>query len=133
MNGVAAGTATLPAESGGATARLVDGPIDIGSLESAVAGSGYGAVVTFAGRARDTSDDGRTVVEELKASADTAGIPIVILSGVARGEEQDWKGAYFLGKPFSPDELGLAQKPGGDAALYACEHGGAEPRPRGAR
>ena len=49
--------------------------------------------------------DGRTVVEELKASADTATIPIVILSGVARGEEQDWNGAEFLGKPFSPDEL----------------------------
>lgn len=49
--------------------------------------------------------DGRTVVEELKASEATSGIPIVILSGVARGEEQDWKGAHFLGKPFSPDEL----------------------------
>ena len=49
--------------------------------------------------------DGRTVVEELKASADTAGIGMIILSGIARGEEQDWKGAQFLGKPFSPDEL----------------------------
>jgi DNA-binding response OmpR family regulator len=49
--------------------------------------------------------DGRTVVQELKASAATSGIPIVILSGVARGEEQDWQGAHFLGKPFSPDEL----------------------------
>ena len=49
--------------------------------------------------------DGRTVVEELKSSAATSAIPIVILSGVARGEELDWKGAHFLGKPFSSDEL----------------------------
>lgn len=49
--------------------------------------------------------DGRTVVEELKASEATRRIPVVILSGVARGEEQDWRGAVFLGKPFSPDEL----------------------------
>ena len=49
--------------------------------------------------------DGRTVVDELRASADTATIPMIILSGIARGEEQDWNGAEFLGKPFSPDEL----------------------------
>ena len=49
--------------------------------------------------------DGRAVVEELKADEATRRIPIVILSGVARGEEQDWRGAEFLGKPFSPDEL----------------------------
>ena len=49
--------------------------------------------------------DGRTVIEELRATKATSGIPIVILSGIARGEEQDWKGAHFLGKPFSPDEL----------------------------
>jgi molybdopterin synthase catalytic subunit len=55
--------AFLPPVSGGATAMLVDGPIDIGSLEAAVAGRGYGAMVTFAGRARDKSDDGRIVVE----------------------------------------------------------------------
>ncbi|HEX7171948.1 MAG TPA: molybdenum cofactor biosynthesis protein MoaE [Candidatus Limnocylindria bacterium] len=55
--------AFLPPVSGGATALLVDGPIDLDALEAAVAGPGHGAVVTFAGRARDTSDDGRTVVE----------------------------------------------------------------------
>ena len=55
--------AFLPPVSGGATAALVDGPIDIGALEAAVTARGHGAVVTFAGRARDTSDDGRAVVE----------------------------------------------------------------------
>ena len=54
--------AFLPPVSGGATTSLVDGPIDLAALESAVAGSGLGAVVTFIGRARDRSDDGRTVV-----------------------------------------------------------------------
>ena len=49
--------------------------------------------------------DGRAVVEELKADEETRSIPVVILSGVARGEEQDWRGAEFLRKPFSPDEL----------------------------
>ena len=49
--------------------------------------------------------DGRAVVEELKAHEETKRIPVVILSGIARGEEQDWRGAEFLGKPFSPDEL----------------------------
>jgi molybdopterin synthase catalytic subunit len=55
--------AFLPPVSGGATSLLVDEPIDVGALESAVAGSGFGAVVTFVGRARDHSDDGREVIE----------------------------------------------------------------------
>ena len=55
--------AFLPPVSGGATSLLVDGPIDVGALESAVAGSGHGAVLTFIGRARDRSDDGREVTE----------------------------------------------------------------------
>jgi molybdopterin synthase catalytic subunit len=55
--------AFLPPVSGGATTALVDSPIDVGALESAVARSGFGAVVTFVGRARDRSDDGRTVTE----------------------------------------------------------------------
>ena len=55
--------AFLPPVSGGATTSLVDGPIDLAALESTVVGSGVGAVVTFVGRARDRSDDGRTVVE----------------------------------------------------------------------
>lgn len=55
--------AFLPPVSGGATGRLVDGPIDVAALETAVAGPGFGAVVTFVGRARNRSDDGRTVIE----------------------------------------------------------------------
>ena len=55
--------AFLPPVSGGAKSHLADEPIDVGALERAVATSGHGAVVTFVGRARDRSDDGRPVVE----------------------------------------------------------------------
>ena len=55
--------AFLPPVSGGATTALADEPIDVAALESAVARSGFGAVVTFVGRARDRSDAGRIVTE----------------------------------------------------------------------
>ena len=64
--------AFLPPVSGGAIA-LTDAPIDVDALERSVSGPGIGAVVTFVGRARDTSDDGRTVVElEYEAYAEMA-------------------------------------------------------------
>jgi molybdopterin synthase catalytic subunit/molybdopterin converting factor small subunit len=55
--------AFLPPVSGGGATALTDGPIDVDALERAVAASGHGALVTFVGRARDRSDDGREVVE----------------------------------------------------------------------
>ena len=56
--------AFLPPVSGGAgRIGLTDAPIDVSALEASVAGSGDGALVTFLGRARDTADDGRAVVE----------------------------------------------------------------------
>ena len=55
--------AFLPPVSGGATAALASGPIDVASLERSVADAASGAVVTFIGRARDRADDGREVVE----------------------------------------------------------------------
>jgi MoaE-MoaD fusion protein len=54
--------AFLPPVSGGA-GDLTDQPIDVDALETSVARSSHGAVVTFVGRARDVADDGRTVVE----------------------------------------------------------------------
>jgi molybdopterin synthase catalytic subunit len=53
--------AFLPPVSGGADTALTDHPIDVHALEASVATSGRGALVTFVGRARDTSDDGREV------------------------------------------------------------------------
>jgi MoaE-MoaD fusion protein len=55
--------AFLPPVSGGARAGLTDQPIEVKALERSVASSGHGALVTFIGRARDRSDDGRAVVE----------------------------------------------------------------------
>lgn len=55
--------AFLPPVSGGATAALTSGPIDVAALENEVADAGSGALVTFVGRARDRADDGREVIE----------------------------------------------------------------------
>lgn len=61
--------AWLPPVSGGSgdpsvgRIGLTDGPIDVAALEASVAGVEHGALVTFVGRARRTSDDGREVVQ----------------------------------------------------------------------
>ena len=55
--------AFLPPVSGGGRTGLTDSPIDVRGLEGEVAGSAYGALVTFVGRARDRADDGREVLE----------------------------------------------------------------------
>jgi molybdopterin synthase catalytic subunit len=55
--------AFMPPVSGGGPSGLTDGPIDVEALESEVAATGHGALVTFVGRARDRADDGREVLE----------------------------------------------------------------------
>jgi molybdopterin synthase catalytic subunit len=58
--------AWLPPVSGGADgglSGLTDAPIDVAALEERVAGLEHGALVTFVGRARRTSDDGREVTQ----------------------------------------------------------------------
>jgi molybdopterin synthase catalytic subunit len=83
--------AFLPPVSGGATMTLTSEPIDAAALESAVAGSGHGAVVTFVGRARDTADDGREVMElEYDAYPEMA---IAVLSEIAAEAESRWGAA----------------------------------------
>lgn len=80
--------AFLPPVSGGATTTLTGGPIDVAALEAAVAESGHGAVVTFVGRARDRSDDGREVVElEYEVYPELAA---TILDEVAAAAEVRW-------------------------------------------
>ena len=65
--------AFLPPVSGGGRTGLTDGPIDVDALEASVAGLEHGALVSFVGRARRSSDDGREVVElEYGAYADMA-------------------------------------------------------------
>ncbi|MDQ3881116.1 MAG: molybdenum cofactor biosynthesis protein MoaE [Chloroflexota bacterium] len=82
--------AFLPPVSGGAsTVALTNGGIEVADLE-AVAGTGHGAVVTFIGRARDTADDGRTVVElEYEAYDEMA---LAVLESIVREAETRWRG-----------------------------------------
>lgn len=49
--------------------------------------------------------DGRRVHAALRADEATRSIPVFVLSGMARMEEDDWPDAYFIGKPFSPEDL----------------------------
>ena len=80
--------AFLPPVSGGSIMTLTDQPIDVAGLESALARAGHGAVVTFVGRARDTADDGRTVLElEYEAYPEMA---LAVLSEIAEEAESRW-------------------------------------------
>ena len=49
--------------------------------------------------------DGKQVLKALRAEEQTRDIPVFVLTGMARGPAEDWPGAQFVGKPFSPDEL----------------------------
>jgi CheY-like chemotaxis protein len=48
---------------------------------------------------------GKEVLMALRDDASTKDIPVVVLTGMARGEPSEWPGATFVGKPFSPDAL----------------------------
>jgi MoaE-MoaD fusion protein len=87
--------AFLPPVSGGAPlVGMIDGPIDVAALEAAVAAGGHGAVVTFVGRARDTADDGRTVLElDYAAYAEMAG---AVLSEIAAEAASRWGAAVAV-------------------------------------
>lgn len=49
--------------------------------------------------------DGKEVLTALRKEPSTSAIPVFVLTGMARGEESEWPGAFFVGKPFSPDTL----------------------------
>jgi DNA-binding response OmpR family regulator len=49
--------------------------------------------------------DGKQVLLALKKGEATSSIPVLVLSGMARGDEEEWPGAHFVGKPFSPEDL----------------------------
>ena len=49
--------------------------------------------------------DGKEVLLALRADESTRDIPVLVLSGMAKGPSSDWPGAQFVGKPFSPDAL----------------------------
>ena len=80
--------AFLPPVSGGATTALVDGPIQVRELERTVADSGFGAMVTFVGRARDRADDDRPVIElEYEVYPEMAASVLAEIAGEA---EEQW-------------------------------------------
>jgi DNA-binding response OmpR family regulator len=49
--------------------------------------------------------DGKRVHAALRADAATSSIPVFVLSGMSRGGQDDWPGAHFIGKPFSPEHV----------------------------
>ena len=80
--------AFLPPVSGGAATALTDVPIDVHALERAVDDRARGALVVFVGRARDRSDDGRTVVElEYEVYPEMAA---AVLDEIAGEAERRW-------------------------------------------
>lgn len=48
---------------------------------------------------------GKEVLAALRMDDSTKDIPVLVLTGMARGEPSEWPGATFVGKPFSPDAL----------------------------
>ena len=88
--------AFLPPVSGGGVclSSLTDGPIDVAELEAAVQSSASGAMVTFVGRARDHSDDGRSVTElEYEVYPEMAE---AVLAEVARDAAERWGAAVAV-------------------------------------
>ncbi len=49
--------------------------------------------------------DGKQVLTALRAEEWGRELPVFVLTGMARGAPEEWPGAEFVGKPFSPDEL----------------------------
>jgi two-component system, OmpR family, response regulator ResD len=49
--------------------------------------------------------DGTEVLAKLRQNERTKGLPVFVLSGMARKGPEDWGDAFFVGKPFSPEDL----------------------------
>lgn len=49
--------------------------------------------------------DGKEVLNALRAHGSTKDIPVLVLSGMSRGSDDEWPGAVFVGKPFAPEAL----------------------------
>jgi MoaE-MoaD fusion protein len=96
--------AFLPPVSGGASAVLTAAPIDVAALEASAARPGHGAVVTFIGRARDHSDDGRAVVElEYEVFPELASD---VLEAVAAEAEARWGASVAVAHRYGTVALG---------------------------
>lgn len=49
--------------------------------------------------------DGKQVLQALRADDATRDVTVFVLTGMSRGAPEEWPGAEFVGKPFSPDDL----------------------------
>lgn len=49
--------------------------------------------------------DGKEVLAALRDDPTTRDVHVLVLSGMSRGSPEDWPGAHFVGKPFTPDDL----------------------------
>lgn len=49
--------------------------------------------------------DGKQVLHALRADEATRDVAVFVLTGMSRGAPEEWPGAEFVGKPFSPDDL----------------------------
>jgi CheY-like chemotaxis protein len=49
--------------------------------------------------------DGTEVLAALRQNEETRSLPVFVLSGMSRRGPEDWGDAYFIGKPFSPEDL----------------------------
>jgi CheY-like chemotaxis protein len=49
--------------------------------------------------------DGKEVLSALRDHEPTSNIPVFVLTGMDRGAADEWPGAHFVGKPFSPGDL----------------------------
>ena len=49
--------------------------------------------------------DGTEVLAALRENEGTRSLPVFVLSGMSRKGPEQWADAYFVGKPFSPEDL----------------------------
>jgi CheY-like chemotaxis protein len=49
--------------------------------------------------------DGTEVLAALRENESTRSLPVFVLSGMSRRGPEDWGDAFFVGKPFSPEDL----------------------------
>lgn len=49
--------------------------------------------------------DGKEVLAAIRADESTTATIVLVLTGMARGPDEEWPGAHFIGKPFSPEIL----------------------------
>lgn len=111
--------ALLPPVSGGSTTALTDAPIDVAALERATAERAHGAVVTFVGRARNRSDDDRTVVElEYEVYPEMA---TSVLAEIAAEAEARWGVVAAVAHRFGVVPIGEAAVVIVTAAMHRAE------------